>query len=300
MLVSRIFLIPNRKMKNVVLFIALIITQFAFSQGFVTENKTWHVRDNSWWDISTEIFKTEGDTIINALTYKKLWSSFNDSAMINAGLRGFLREESGIVYFRDSYFNENKVLYNFNLEAGDTATIYNAFCGDWMVFIMDVDTVEYYGVQRKRWTLEGWSGEYWIEGIGSTNGLLYSMLYECTADIYKELICCHENDSLIFMKQYEDECYQTNVGIGEVADESHVIINPNPVIQGQTFVIQCNKEIVKVDVYNCAGVLVKQLFSDHLKTLSISSGQLMPGFYLIRIRTTEGLVFTKKLVIARG
>jgi hypothetical protein len=257
------------------------------------------VKDESWYDTNTEIFKTEGDTIINAMTYKKLWSSFNDSAMINADLKGFLREESGIVYYRDYYLNEDKVLYNFNLESGDTATIYNDFCGDWMVIIMDVDTVDYYGVQRKRWTLEGWSGEYWIEGIGSTNGLLYSMLYECSADIYKELICCHENDALIFMKEYEDKCYQTNVGIGETADESHVIINPNPVIQGQTFVIQCDKDIVEVDVYNSAGVLAKQFASDQQKTLSISSGTLMPGFYLVRIKAADSQVFSKKFIIAR-
>lgn len=287
-------------MKSITLLTALFLSQLAFSQGFVSENKRWHVKDEFWYDTNTEIFKTEGDTIINAMTYKKLWSSFNDSTMINAGLRGLLREETGIVYYRDLYYNLDKVLYNFNLEAGDTANTYNDFCGDWMAIIMDVDTVDYYGIPRKRWTLEGWSGEYWIEGIGSTNGLLYSMLYECSADIYKELICCHENDELIYMKEYEDECYQTNVGIDEGVDGGNLSVKPNPAVQGQSFVIQCDKGIVEVGVYNSAGVLVKHLYCDYQKTFSFSSGQLMPGLYLIRIRTAEGQLFSKKLLIARG
>jgi hypothetical protein len=284
-------------MKTIALFIALFITQFAFSQGFVTENKTWHVKVADWYYINTEIFKTEGDTIINDMTYKKLWFSFNDSAMINKDLRGFLREESGIVYYRDYYSTEDKVLYNFNLETGDTAYIFNYYCGEQMVVITGMDMVDYYGTPRKRWALEGWSGEFWIEGIGSTNGLLYSMLYECTADIYKELICCHENDTLIYMKEYEDECYQTNVGIDEGIDGVNVIIKPNPVRQGQSFVVQCDKVIDEVEILNSAGILVEYLSLNAQQTFTISSGQLMPGLYLIRIKTAESQALSKKIII---
>jgi len=284
-------------MKSIALFIVLFISQLALSQGFVTENKTWYVKDESWYDVNTEIFKTEGDTIINDMTYKKLWFSFNDSAMINKDLRGFLREESGIVYYRDYYSTEDKVLYNFNLETGDTAYIFNYYCGEQMVIITGTDTIDYYGIPRKRWALQEWSWEYWIEGIGSTNGLFYSLLYECTADIYKKLICCHENDTLIFMKEYEDECYQTNVGMVDGIDGGNVILKPNPVSQGQSFVIQCDQNIDEVGIINSAGALVKHLSDDQQKTLSISSGQLLPGLYLIRIKTADGQVLSRKLIV---
>ena len=287
-------------MKTIALFVLLFLSQLAFNQGFVTDNKTWHVRDDSWWDINTEIFKLDGDTIINEITYMKLWESWNDSAMVDMYLDGFLREDSGIIYILDNYLTEDKILYNFNLEPGDTATVYSEFCGDRTVVISGVDSIYYFGIPRKRLIMNSWYEEYWIEGIGSPNGLLYSGLYECVSDVYKSLICCHENDTLIFMKEYEYLCYQDDVGIGEEVNESHVIIHPNPVVQGQSFVIQCDKEIVEVEVYYIAGVLVKHLFSDQQKTLSISSEQFMPGFYLIRIKTTEGQVFSRKLIIARG
>jgi len=58
-------------MKSVVLFTALMLSQLAFSQNFISENKLWHVREEFWGLIDTQIFKIEGDTLINSLNYKK-------------------------------------------------------------------------------------------------------------------------------------------------------------------------------------------------------------------------------------
>jgi len=284
-------------MKKLTLLFVLLISQLAYSQVFVSENKTWHVRDDSWWDINTEIFKLEGDTIINEITYKKLWESWNDSAMVDMYLKGFLREDSGIIYYRDNYLTEDKILYNFNLEQGDTATVYSEFCGERTVVIAYVDSIYYFGIPRKELILDSWYEEYWIEGIGSTYGLLYSGIYECIFDVYKTLICCHENDTLIFMKQYEAECYLDNVGIKDNPDKNAVTIRPNPVLGGQSFVIQCDNEILEVAIYDTFGKEVDRFITDKKNEIKISTCNLMPGIYLVRIMTSEGFFEIKKIVI---
>ncbi len=209
-------------MKKFTLMVCLLVGQFAFAQDFISENKLWHVKDYSWDWISTEIFKIQGDTVINSLAYKNLWVT-TDSAMNDFWLTGFLREESGVVYYLRRFYNEEGVLYDFNLEEGDTATIYSEFCDEMQIVIEETDTVEYFGVPRKRWKLDGWNDDYWIEGIGSNYGLVYTKLYDCAADIMKELTCFHENDTLFYIKEGEVECFQTNVGIARKSSSRQVV-----------------------------------------------------------------------------
>jgi hypothetical protein len=284
-------------MKNLIFLAAILICRIAYSQGFVTENKTWHVRDHSWWDVNTEIFKIQGDTVINELTYKKLWSSWNDSAQVDMYLRGFLREDSGIVYYRDNYLTEDKILYNFNLEQGDTATVYSEFCQERTVVVAYVDSIYYYGIPRKELILDSWYEEYWIQGIGSTYGLLYSGVYECVADVSKSLICCHEDDSLIFMKQYEEECYQTNVGIDEDPIQRDLIMSPNPVLRGQPVVIQCNNGIEELELIDYSGRTIFSFKTDFQKEVTLQTNYIKAGLYLIRIYSDTGQNGCYKLVV---
>ena len=283
-------------MKTIALFAALLFSQLAFSQNFISENKLWHVKHESWGSVNTQIFKIEGDTVINSFIYNKLWYSW-DSTMTNKYLNGFIREESNIVYYRNYYSSKEGILYDFNLDVGDTTYIKNEFCEDMQVIINDIDTVEYLGISRKRWICEGWSEEYWVEGIGSLYGLVYSFAAQCITDNWFDLLCFHENDTLYYLKLYEDECYQTNVGIKDESDGDLLIFRPNPVIQGQSFVLQYDKGIEEVEIYNSAGVMVKQFTVDHQQSLFISSVQLTGGLYFIRARTTENKVLSEKIII---
>lgn len=231
---SILFLNPNRKMRTIALFTGLLISQFAISQNFISENKSWHVRDEFWGSVNTWIYKIGGDTVINSVNYKKLWST-TDSTMANLWLGGFIREESDVVFYRHLYSDNEGILYDFNLESGDTTYIINDYCDEQMVVITNIDTVEFCGVERKRWTLTSWWGvgeDYWLEGIGSICGPVHTLFSECTWDVWFELLCFHENDTLFYILPWENDCFQTSISIGEEADESHLMIKPNPVVSG--------------------------------------------------------------------
>jgi hypothetical protein len=216
-------------MKNLILLFigSFLVTQVLTAQNFISENKQWNVMEDFWGNVHTEIFKIEGDTIINSTNYQKVWRT-DDSTLVDWWLISFIREEANVVYI--IYGGEGeKVMYDFNLETGDTATIANYFCNQMEIVIYNVDTINYLGVDRKRWRLDDFGYEYWIEGIGSTFGPLYSYYYTCTADLSFSLLCFYENDTLRFIKEGEDDCFQSSVGIDEtINSESRITISPNP------------------------------------------------------------------------
>jgi hypothetical protein len=283
-------------MKKIVLFTALLFSQLAFSQNFISENKLWHVRNEFWGDIFTWIYKIEGETVISSVTYKNLWATF-DTNFNNVWIEGYIREESNVVYYRSIYNVEEGILYDFNLEAGDTSYITNEYCDLTQVIIEDIDTVEYFGVPRKRWIIEGWEEECWIEGIGSLWGPVHTKFPECIFDVWFELICFHENDTLFYLKPYEDECFQSNVGINEGNNNNHIQIRPNPVTRGQSLVVQSDRGIEECGVYHPAGLLINQLKAYNQRSVAISTTELSPGFYFIRIKTGDNRLISRKIVV---
>lgn len=281
-------------MNKLILLLALLSTQLASSQAFISEEKLWHVMDYSWDIVKTQLFKFEGDTIINSHTYKILWSDWDTSISYNHA-EGYYREESNVVYRWDP--SGEHTFYNFNLETGDTATVFSEPCGEVQVVVVATDTIDYFGIPRKRWILEGSADEYWIEGIGSNYGLIYTRIYECTADIYKVLLCFHEDDVLSYILDGETECYQTNVGMQDGFEKVDVRVFPNPVKSGQLLVIQFNKGISRVELYHASGTFLKSFKIDNQSEVLIPTVSLSPGFYFAKIQVEDGQIISGKIVI---
>ena len=98
---------------------------------------------------------------------------------------GWIAIDQGRVYYRSSapfvagytsYMDTSvKVLYDFNLQLGDTAYMDQ----DEPVLVYQIDTVLLEGGPRRRFSLG--NGETWIEGMGSTEGFLrpFLWIYEC-------------------------------------------------------------------------------------------------------------------------
>jgi hypothetical protein len=283
-------------MKNLILVIgSLLVIQNATCQNFVSEDKRWNVRDLFWGQISTEIFKMEGDTIINSNTYKKVWSTY-DSTLINWILRGFVREDANVVYFKGEFTSIEGILYDFNLEAGDTAYVTNMYCDVIQIVINSIDTVTYFDIPRKRWVIDAWIEEYWVEGIGSLYGPFHTKFAECITDNDFSLLCFYQNDTLRYMKPDEDECYQSSVGIEE-PDAGHFIIKPNPIMQGQSFEILTDKKIKEVNIYNAGGALAICFIPESERNLLIRTDQLKTGLYLVRMVAIDNQVYSQKIIV---
>lgn len=102
-------------------------------------------------------------------TYSTTDSTFQDATATH----NFYREENGIVYQRDERLKSEEIIYNFNLNAGDSI-IYLFGTFQQIVKVLAVDSIKLLDkTTRKRLTLynpryamKESNFRYWIEGIG--------------------------------------------------------------------------------------------------------------------------------------
>ncbi|MCF8232607.1 MAG: T9SS type A sorting domain-containing protein [Bacteroidales bacterium] len=286
-------------MKKTILFafLTILIASSLSGQEFISTEKQWNVRVNGWASsYSTEIYIIDGDSVVDDLNYQKILVSYDSLASWD--YQGLIREDSGVVYYLPPDRDEG-VLYNFNLEVGDTARIINIFCTDVPIHIADIDTVEYFGKSRKRWTLgkDGYIRARWIEGIGCLNGPLHTKFEYCMACPYWELLCYHNNDTLQYQMPGETECYQTTVGITDLNREYAFTLSPNPVRKGNSIHLESQAVPVNISIFNAAGLLVKNLNPMDDTKIEIETNSFKPGLYFISVTSKEDKKLTKKFLV---
>lgn len=227
-------------MKKILLIIIvyLSITELT-GQNFIDTNKVWNVYSCNgpfFNSCVTFTYKFKSDTVINSITYNKLYSSM-DSIPTNWGEVGFFREDTLAKKVFWYLNNQDELLYDFNLNVGDTAKVIASFGNPYPFcpFKMVVDSIKfntYFGVTRKQWYFNSpyfYGQETWIAGIGNLFGPNENSTLFCTADYGPRLICYKEGLNLKFMDTNFSDCYQTTLGISEVENQTlNLSIYPNP------------------------------------------------------------------------
>jgi len=285
-------------MKKLILLIGLALFYLIPSkaQNFISEDVQWNVRLLAFGSVpSTEIFRIQGDSAHNFHEYKKIWVSYDST--ISWVYQGLVREEANIVYYVPPNFSEG-ILYDFNLEIGDTAYIKNVFCVDTEVevIIQDIDTVTYFGVQRKRWLVDDMMQEYWIEGIGSQFGPLYSLYYKCIICPQWDLLCYFKNDLLFYIMPGQTKCFVTTVGVETENSYDDIIITPNPVIRGEAITIKTAANIHALRIFDSSGH-ISFIMTDVKSETIINTTQFKSGVYLLKLETANKKVVTEKIII---
>ena len=212
------------KLTLVISFFTLILNQ-GFSQSYVpfpTENAYWKGAVTSHEDYwKTNVFSTNGDSLINGLTYTKLKEKGLFYPWHNQGIPhsfpSFYENYAGC--FRNDILNKKvffiapgssteKLWYDFNMNIGDTIFDY----GLWVKVVLDIDSVMIDGTNRKRLIIDSCSWQdpnYFIEGVGSTYGLIAEGT--CPFESSEELTCVTIDGSIIFnMSSYDSTCSTIN------------------------------------------------------------------------------------------
>jgi hypothetical protein len=198
-------------MKKISLFVFIIlICHNAYDQGNYTIKPTssWRIdklinviskKDKrSKGDETYKVF-ISGDTLINTLSYFKLYKSgllYLDSIIKKTDIYiGAVRNSGHQVYFIDKSKSAEELLYDFNMITGDTI---KGLVGNGKI-VTDVDTLK---DGRKLFHISKSMlhamDAYIVEGIGSSGGLLNEppVGHYMFDDSY--LICYSENDSLVY------------------------------------------------------------------------------------------------------
>ncbi|MFW6328120.1 MAG: T9SS type A sorting domain-containing protein [Bacteroidota bacterium] len=299
-------------MKKAFLLIMALLPLFLTSQNtkaLVKDGAVWREIVHYMNSPSDKIqFLIQGDTVLLGETYKKVYKTNYDSTLIWKKYFGAIREDSnariyflidsvyssyGDLYFPGEFTDTTEVLlYDFSAGIGDTVIVPNYL--DSNNIITQIDSIQIIGEYRKKYVISTFSygSEYWIEGIGSINGLFGPALYE---DFNMTDLLCYE-DSVIFWDnpEFVGGCF--DVGIeSESLSQKSIKVFPNPV-SSVLSVVEGNEVIGTVEVYNLAG---QRIFNNRVdgKQLQIYVADWNPGLYLLKVKTNN-IVTIKKFIVS--
>ena len=210
-------------MKKYLAFLMIIYTFASEAQEIVDSTKIWsnltgycHPEHTVY---TTEYYSFTGDTLIDGNNYKLVYISEDEFHEEWFFFGAFIREENGRVYYRN-YSGEEGLIYDFNLEPGDTVTINNPRePSPVLLTLVDIDSVETPGGYRERWKLTNEdyeTPEYWLRGVGSSSGVINSTsnIFGGMCGLYI-LLCALQDEEEIYHNPDYDSCYYDELIVGQ-------------------------------------------------------------------------------------
>jgi len=237
---------------------------------------------------------TDEDTVIENQIYKRLYS-FTDIVFdsTTATCIGGLREnEQKQVFYRGSTIN--KMIYDFSLSIGDT--VYDSENPDFIFTVDNIDTLNYNGIQRKKFTIQtfGQIAGIWIEGIGNYEGLFYSF-HTNTAHDWGNTRCYTHNGDLLYsnLRYGAYDCITPLMSIDDISlQDNSITLYPNPANSNVN--ISSENVINSIELFNSLG---QSVYNTNVKSREkiIDINSLSKGVYVIGVNTENGYI-KKKLI----
>ena len=250
---------------------------------------------------TTSFFKFDNDTIIDGKLYQMVFISEDEFHEEWFFYGSFVREENKKVYYRE-YYGEEGLIYDFNLQLGDTVVLNNPRAASEVILTLtEIDSVETTDGYRERWKLtndEFEIPEYWIEGIGSMAGVINS-----TTEIFGGLcgtyilLCEEENENTIYQNPQYEHCYYLLLGDDDDIKTESLPFN---VIYRQSIKqidIEFNtseKRLVMITSIQGQPVGKTQSSDAHL---SFSLSGKNTGLYIINVLQNNNKLVSKKIMV---
>jgi type IX secretion system substrate protein len=310
-----VVLIQNTKaMKKILLLAATLITMTAKSQTsvyhpFPDSSALWNFQTSqmicnfggtidSYYSITIS-----GDTLISGQVYHKLSTPFvqsiitgNCTPYIFSGYDGAIRQDTASrkVFFVPPSNNVEQLLYDFNLQIGDTVKGFIesfAFPPD---TVQSIDSVLVGSDYRKRWNINACYNIQLIEGIGSTFGLI-QLSPGCITDASDFTLTCFSQNGMTLYPDTTTNCVLITDVKNIYPEKYFQIVSPNPFTNELTVTTNSN-ELSQIILYDIASQkLLQQKFTN---SISINTAQLSKGIYMYEVRNKNGVIKKGKVVKA--
>lgn len=288
---------------------------FAQTNSYFQNNPVWGLKSDCQAGYpcvnhKTYNYYTNGDTIINSVSYKKIyekgqgyyaWYSSPPSncpstgyyTYSNSSSSYFIRSINKEMYIRRPSDTNEQLLYDFDLSVGDSLPLsFNNFSPN--VVVSAIDSVYTPYGYRKRFSLSGdtWS-QYLIEGVGTDKGLVEPI--QVPLECGYNLICYSLNDST-FYPNLGANCELANV-IKEYANEINFSISPNPFNTATTIKLDQVYETTELIIYNLYGQKVKSINIGLTTEFLLEKENLTSGIYFISLKQKNNRSMLKKMVV---
>jgi hypothetical protein len=307
---------------------AIVISGFLVCSTFIYGQENAYFENQPVWHESTMCaipapcietdeynYYIEGDTVLDGLTYVKLYKQGVISRMYYANNPpdycsgsefysyqfGYLRSENRQMFYRWAIEVEEQMLYDFNLSIGDTLPNTETTNPWGHTIVIGIDSIQLLENYYMRFQLGGMETDtYLIEGIGSLNGLLapIPLTFECGYG----LSCYSQNQTIYDISGDGDgnsgTCMLT-VGVDETEEKPKLSLYPNPTTNYSTLQLHGVAGQVDIVIHDFSGRQVRQYSADANREFSFYSGDLPHGIYLLSINQEGHLLGTEKLVVTR-
>jgi hypothetical protein len=243
-----------------------------------------------------------GDTLINGILYHKLLTPFVQSSgkskvtWIESGYKGAFRQDiaSKKVFIVPPDSLSEQLLYDFNMHAGDTVRGYIERHVSTKDIIDSVDSVLVGVRYHKRWKLSSMTPIYFIEGVGSTFGLIEASTGSVVDGPEISISCFSQNGHTL----YPDTATHCEVILSvEPANSKidQISVYPNP--SNGSFVVECDPSIgvKEIKVMDLLGNIIIHEPIDNKAVIRIKD--LQSGIYFLTISDKFNGMITKKLIV---
>jgi hypothetical protein len=309
----------KKHLMSLIMIFALTTSYAQLYQPFPSDSTTWREMRRFFfspleekWDYEYSI---SGDTVISGMSYHKIvhggtYETYNIAVMYpyltsgpsaqNEGYKGAFREDlSRHVYFRPAEDTVERLLYDFNLNVGDTLPeMYNNSTAT-VNIVFSIDSVVVGTQFRKRYNIvcPGSSPTPYvslIEGMGSTFGLLAQLFPPFEGD--NRLLCFkRENISVYSDPMYPYPCELPTSTEEMTGPAVSSLIFPNPT-RGTVTVRRKGTRELRLDVIDVLGKTVLSV-DEEQEDYQLDPGQLPRGMYYLKITGAGGTPEIRKLIL---
>lgn len=279
--------------------------------------------ENKVWSVAHEKHALIGDTVINEITYHKLYfhNFLEELTPDSLEYIAAMREDTinRKVYYIWKNFDSEKLLYDFALQVGDTfqtnsalygfdfgpASYYSSYSQKYYAISITDSLID--GVSRRVIGLnihpmDAWSKDWFIEGVGSPFGLIYAghdLVNGFNVNPY--LLCVHQADVLVH-QEFEalgvpiNECYsEPELSVREIENRYNDIY-VSPSLFDNKLNIRSSEPITEILISDINGRIVYQYrSSENISQLSINVAHWDSGLYIVRAGNSQHFV-SKKII----
>jgi hypothetical protein len=257
-------------------------------------------------------YTLSGDTIIGGTDYHKLicpvqvvssngGCGITGTWVLPGHFAGSIRQDlpNKKVFYVPPADSVEQLLYDFNMQVGDTVKGYTAPWSGLTDTVQSIDSVLIGNDYRKRLFLDPCYQIYLIEGIGSTYGLI-ERSPGCITDASDFSITCFKQNSIVLFPASTTNCDLITSVNNPVEKIGSVIISPNPFHGTATLRINTSSAKFRgqLKIYDLTGrILMKQEIGSAVSL--INRNGLADGIYFLRLTGNENqqVIATGKLIL---
>jgi hypothetical protein len=293
-------------MKKAATLLLLILITFSLKSqeyySLLEINKSWNVLSvqyipgDPYYDTtySTISYKLMGDTLINSLSYFKLYKS-EEEFPENWTIDAFLREDDQKKIWMLKEINEEEyLLYDFDIQQGDVIEV--GYYDPVSLTVDSITVVEVGGTDRlKYWfSYDDYYKETWITGIGSSKGIIFSGSTFIVGGWYW-LLCASQQEEVYYSNPNYESCYLVT-SIESLTNPS-LLTYPNPAENIIRFEMPESQQNSIVFISDIQGRNIAELFIDsHLDHFYWNCKNVKSGIYFYRTEINDHIYQGKILI----